>query len=317
VRFLTNADVDALVDPAAALTAVHGAFEELARGSAAVQARERTAVGDVKLSTLGAVIAGDGVLGAKAYSTVAGNFSFLVVLFAADDGRRLAALESDALTRLRTAATSTLAARLLARPSPKRLVVFGSGSLAQGHVHALADAFEPESVTMVGRTPPVEVAAELSSSLRVPVSTGEARASLEGADLVVTATRATDPLFPSSWLPDGAHVSAVGSSRPEARELDDDTYRRARTVAVEWRPQAAREAGGLLHAVEAGAVTWERVVELADLLAERVPGRVSPDDVTLFQSVGIGLEDVALAAEVWRRAEAADVGVVLGSRAGQ
>lgn len=242
MRLLTNVDVERLLTPADALGAVRAAFTELESGTAAIQARERTQVGDVKLTTLGAVLAGDGVLGAKVYSTVAGRFTFLVVLFAADDGRRLAVLESDALTRLRTAAASVLAAQLLARAAAKRLVVFGSGVPAQGHVSAFSDAFELETITVVSRSagsPPLAWGHD-GQPLTV---TNDASTALAGADLVVTATRSMTPLFPCALLPDGTHVSAVGTSRPEARELDSEIYPRAAAVVVEWLPQAPPRSG--------------------------------------------------------------------------
>lgn len=309
MRFLTNDDIERLVTPADALAAVRSAFLEVAAGRAATQRRQRTAVGDTKLSTLGAVLPAAGVLGAKAYSTVGGRFAFLVVLFAAEDGRRLAVMESDALTRLRTGATSALAAQLLARPDVRRLVVFGTGTQALGHVEAFRSAFEIDDVVLVSRSPRTELPA---TGVRV---TADGVAALAGADVVVTATRATEPLFQSALLPPGAHVSAVGVSRPEVRELDEGAYARAATVAVEWRPQAREEAGGLVHAVAAGVLGWSDVVELADLVAGRVSGRRSPADLTMFQSVGVGLEDIAVAGIAWQRAMADGAGIVLGSNA--
>jgi ornithine cyclodeaminase len=295
MRYLSNADVAALVGPGDALDAVRRAFAELGEGTGAVHGRERTDVGTAKLSTLGAVLTDAGVLGAKVYSTVSGRFTFLLVLFAADDGRRLAVLESDELTRLRTAATSMLATQHLGRADIRRLVVFGRGVQARGHVEAFTAAYGDLAVTLVSReSSPDEVGAALGS-----------------ADVVVTATRSTTPLFSGRELPAGVHVCAVGTSRADARELDDDTYRGAATVAVEWLPQARREAGGLVSAVEAGALAWDDVVELADVVVGRHPGRRDDREVTVFQSVGIGIEDVALAAVAWSRAETDDRGTVL------
>jgi ornithine cyclodeaminase len=309
MRFLTNDDVSLLVRPADARAAVRSAFEELAAGTGAVHQRERTSVGDAKLSTLGGVLAGAGVLGAKVYATIGGRFTFLVVLFSADDGRRLAVLESDVLTRLRTAAVTVVAADVLARADLRRAVVFGAGVQAQGHVAALADAFALDDVTLVTRTPRHDLAEALAASAGVAVSsTGDAEAALAGAGLVVTATRSTTPLFPGAWLPAGVHVSAVGSSLPHAAELDVEVYRRAGRVVAEWKPQTAREAGGLIHAVEAGALSWDDVGELTDVVAGRSPGRTGPDEITVLQATGIGVEDVAVAAAAWRHATAEDAG---------
>lgn len=306
MQLLTDADVAQLVSPGDALAAVRSAFAELASGTAAIQARERTSVGEVKLSTLGAVLRGAGVLGAKVYSTVNGRFSFLVALFSAEDGRRLAVLESDELTRLRTAATSVLSTLLLHGGPVGRLVVFGSGSQARAHATAFVDALGTTEVVLVGRTAPAAVADELAASLGIDVtplaSTSPLGPVLEPADAIVTATRSAAPLFDARLLPAGLHVCAVGSSRPDTRELGEHAFARARIVAVEWLPQARDEAGGLRHAVDAGVVGWDEVTELADLLDGDLPTRLG-GDLTVFQSVGIGLLDVALAATAWRAAQ--------------
>lgn len=307
MRFLTNRDVSDLVSPAEALASVRAAFEAWGAGRAAVQRRERTSVGDVKLSTLGAVVLDspddtEGVVGAKVYSTVGGRFTFLIALFAADDGRRLAVMEADAVTRLRTAATSTLAAQLLARSRPARLVVHGSGVQACAHVAAMVPALGLHHVTLVGRTAPVEAADGLAAQVGVDVvATDDRTAALGDADIVVTATRSATPLFPGAALAPGALVCAVGSSRPDTRELDAAVYARADRVVVEWRRQARDEAGGLVHAVADGLVRWDDVVELADVARGTVQGRCNEDDLVVFQSVGIGLEDIAVAAFAWRR----------------
>lgn len=309
MRFFTNGDVAAAVSHADALVAVRGAFRAWGEGRAAVQDRVRTAAGDVKLSTLGAVLLDDtpvdgaeaGVVGAKVYTTVAGRFAFLIALFAASDGRRLAVLEADEVTRLRTAATSTLAVQLLGRPEVRRVVVHGSGTQARSHVEALAGAYPSAAFTMVGRSPPTEPAGQLSRRCGVEVvASADRLAGLDVADVVVTATRSTEPLFPGAALGPGATVCAVGSSRPEARELDDDAYARADRVVVEWREQARREAGGLVHAADAGLVGWDGVAELADVVTGRAPGRRDDAERVVFQSVGIGLEDVAVAAAAMR-----------------
>jgi len=305
VRFLRDADVAALVTPEAAREAVRAAFAELAAGTAAVQRRERTAVGPTKLSTLGAVLGGAGVLGAKVYSTVGERFTFLVVLFAADDGRRLAVLESGALTRLRTAATSVVATEALRPGVPERLGVLGSGAQATGHVEAFAARWPGIEVTLTGRRPRVTAAEALRAATGTPVSAvslAGAAPHVEAADVVVTATRSTTPVLAGALLRGGTHVNAVGSSRPEARELDVDVYRRAGVVAVEWAHQARGEAGGLLDAVAAGVLSWDDVHDLAPLVAGARPGPrpgAGADAVTVFQSVGIGLEDVAVAAAAY------------------
>jgi ornithine cyclodeaminase len=244
------------------------------------------------------------------YSTVDDRFTFVVVLFSADDGRRLAVLESDTLTRLRTAATSVLATEALRPSPPRRLVIIGTGSQATGHVEAFAARFDLDEVLLVGRSGRPDLAASLSAStgcLVRSVLAADTKLAVDGADVVVTATRATAPVLDGDWLSPGAHVCAVGSSRPEARELDRRVYERASVIAVEWLRQARSEAGGLVDALADGALAASDVVDLAEVVAGRAEPRRA-GDVTVFQSVGIGLEDVAVAAVAWRAAEAAGAG---------
>ena len=112
--------------------------------------------------------------------------------------------------------------------------------------------------------------------------------------------RATTPLFAGERLPAGCFVAAIGSSLPHTRELDDAALARAAVVAVEWRVQALREAGDLVLAGE-GVLAPEKIVELADLVTGKVPGRRAADDIAIYKSVGVGLEDIALAGLAWRR----------------
>lgn len=141
------------------------------------------------------------------------------------------------------------------------------------------------------------------------VAVSDPRSAVEGADVIATATRAADPLFDGRWLADGAHVNAAGSNVADHRELDDETIRRASTIVVDAPEQAPWEAGTLLQARANGALDWDRVVPLADLVAGRAAGRRSPDDVTIFVSLGMGIEDVAAGMLAYERAATAGLGV--------
>ena len=292
--------VDALVTPADAQQVLRDAFARLGEGAAAMQARIRTEAGGVKLSTLGAVIPGQGVAGAKVYTTIKGQFSFVIVLFSTEDGRPLASFDAGAITRLRTAACSVIAARHLARPEARRMALFGAGTQGRAHAVQMAAAFGLEGISVCTPRPAAGLAESLSRLCGVPVRLCDAGEALEGADIVVTASRASTPLFAGGRLPAGCFVAAIGSSLPHTRELDDVALSRAALVAVEWRPQSLGEAGDLVLAGE-GVLPEEKIVELAELVTGQAPGRRTRDDITVYKSVGVGLEDIALAGLVWRR----------------
>lgn len=297
---------DAAIDAALAGADVAGtlrrAFVDFARGEAAMQPRVRTDCGPVKLSTLGAVWPGDGYAGAKAYTTIAGRFSFVIVLFSAHTGHALATLDANALTRWRTAAVSTLAAQRFAQSDAGTLALFGTGVQARAHLDAFADAFTLRSVRIVSRGSADALAAHARTRVSDVRVTGPLDA-LRGADLVVTATRATQPLFDGAWAEPGAVIVAVGSSKPDAREIDDALLARASVVVVEWREQTLREAGDLVQA-DPAVFADVPIVELGAALSSDCIPRRDSGDVTVFESVGVGLADVAAAGLAYARLEA-------------
>jgi ornithine cyclodeaminase len=195
-----------------------------------------------------------------------------------------ALLDGTELTAIRTAAVSALATDRLARPDARALVVFGAGTQARAHVAAMRAIRPIQTVTIVGRDP--ARARALADELGAAVAGPEAVA---GADVICTCTTSAQPLFEGAWLAPGTHVNAVGAYRPDLRELDDVAMRRA-TVVVETRASALAEAGDVIQAgLEPGAL-----VELADVVRGRAERR-EPAAITVFKSVGLALEDLAIA----------------------
>ncbi len=218
----------------------------------------------------------------------------LYALFDAETQAPVALLDGSALTALRTAAVSGLATSLLARPDAGRLVVFGAGVQARSHVEAMRAVRPVERVRVVSRTP--ARASRLVGELRAAGLAAEvgSPADVADADLVCTCTTSAEPVVDGRSLAAGAHVNAIGAYTPQTRELDDEAIRRARVV-VETREVAMAEAGDLLIPIGRGVVPKDHVV--ADL-AEVVAGaevRRGPEDVTVFKSVGVAFEDLALA----------------------
>jgi ornithine cyclodeaminase len=263
-----------------------------------MQERIRTEAGAVKLSTMGGVWPAEGFAGAKVYTTIAGRFNFVIVLFSADTGAPLATLEANAITRWRTAAVSVVAARQFARAGADTLALFGTGVQARSHLEAFARAFPLGSIRIVSRGSGEELAAHARAIARCEVRVTGAREALQGANLVVTATRSVAPLFEGAWVERGAFVAAVGSSKPDTRETDDALIARASAIAVEWRAQTLREAGDLLLA-DPALLAKVPVIELGEALAGMGASPRAAGDVVLFKSVGVGLEDVAAAGLAW------------------
>jgi len=289
MQSITEAQVAEVLDPDAAREALHRAFAQHGRGQAQVLARHRaTAHQDgqaLAISAMGAILQADGdlpaVLGTKVYSSRNGKYNFLVSLFSADTGAALATLEANEFTRLRTAAASAVAADRLALPDAKTLAIFGAGIQARAHAEALMRVRHFERVLVCARSGAEAFAAELGAQA-VDAATAAAE-----ADVIVTATRSATPLFDGGLVKPGAFIAAVGSSTRAARELDDTLLGRAALIAVEWRTAAELEAGDLVNSTPAH---WG---ELGELIV--TPRPRGPQDIVVYKSVGIGLEDVALA----------------------
>jgi ornithine cyclodeaminase/alanine dehydrogenase-like protein (mu-crystallin family) len=215
-------------------------------------------------------------------------------LFDPDTLAPVALIDGEALTAIRTAAVSGLATRHLALPDAGRLVLFGAGSTATAHLEAMRSVRSVERLRVVSRTRErAESLAETARGFGIDARTGEA-GDVSDADLVCTCTTSPVPVFDGSLLRPGAHVNAIGAFRPDMRELDDQAIVRSRVV-VETREAAWAEAGDLLIPLGEGTIDESHIE--ADL-REVVRGakvRTDPEDVTVFKSVGIALEDLAVA----------------------
>jgi ornithine cyclodeaminase len=203
-------------------------------------------------------------------------------------------LDGAALTALRTAAVSGLASRFLARPDARRLVLFGAGVQAGTHLEAMMAVRPIERVLVVSRSEaPASSLVERAAALGLEADVGGPEA-VRDADLICTCTTSERPLFDGAWLPEGVHVNAVGSYRPETRELDTETMRRAEVV-VEERTAALAEAGELALPIGEGAIGPDQVRADLHELTNGAGVRTSPRAITVFKSVGLAFEDLAVA----------------------
>jgi ornithine cyclodeaminase len=307
LRLITDQDVARVLNMKEAIASMKAAFTQFGQGAGAVLARGRAtaehAVGDVKnsvtISAMGAALPASGVVGTKVYSTVNGQFSFVIVLFDAKTGAPMATIESNELTRLRTAAATAVAVGKLVRADAKTLAVFGAGTQAQAHVEALMLVHQFAIVQICARSGASEFATKVAKKYSIKSIAVDA-ATAATADVIATCTRANEALFDGNAVKPGTLVVAVGSSKPVARELDDALLKRAALIAVEWLPAAKAEAGEFVRAAE-GVIDVAKVVELGKLLAGTHAYTRGANDIIVYKSVGIGLEDVVLAKLVYDR----------------
>lgn len=312
--YLTEDDVRQLLTLQDALVAVEDAHRWHAAGEAIDTPRARSRTPTSALHMLHGAVMPLGVMGYKSYTTSREAARFWVHLFDVATGRPLAVLEADYLGMMRTGATGGLAARVLAREDTRRALVFGAGWQAQSQIEALCAVREVEEVRVAARKRDKleRFCAEQSQRLGRPVlPADDVEAEVRSADLIVTITTASDPLFDGRWLKDGTHVTAAGSNALIRREIDEATIRRAGVVAVDARATALRESGDLLPALEKGRLNEYGLVELGELLTGMRPGRHDQTQVTLFESQGMAIQDLALAARVFDKARVAGLGQAL------
>jgi ornithine cyclodeaminase/alanine dehydrogenase-like protein (mu-crystallin family) len=235
-----------------------------------------------------------------------------VLLFDGETGELRALVDASAVTATRTAAVSGVATRLLAREDARELAILGSGVQARSHLEAMAAVRPFEHCRVWSRTP--EHAAAFAAQARVPFPLDvveSAEDAVRGADVVVTATSAPEPIVRRDWLGPGAHVNAVGSSIPTARELDADTVAAAALFA-DARESMVNEGGDYLFAVREAGVGPEHIrAELGEVLIGSGDGRRSDDELTVFKSLGLAAEDLAAAEHVYTRATAEGAGTTV------
>jgi ornithine cyclodeaminase/alanine dehydrogenase-like protein (mu-crystallin family) len=309
--YLTESDVGATLTMADALRLLDAAAQKIAAGQAMNAPRARVSAGGAMLQVLPAAL--DGRVAHKSYTVGSRGARFWVTLYA-PDGTLLAMIEANALGQIRTGAASGLATRLLARADAVTLGIIGTGFQARTQIEAICQVRPIEHVRVYGRDAQRLAAFchEVGAGLDRPVTpAASAQDAVSAADIVATMTSSTTPVFAGAWLRPGTHVNAAGSNRAIAAEIDVETVRRAAVVAVEDVAQAKIESGDLIAACDAGAFTWDRAVRLADIAAGSCVGRTDAAQITLFESLGVGIWDIAVASHVYDASVAAGRGVVL------
>jgi ornithine cyclodeaminase len=200
---------------------------------------------------------------------------------------------------LRTSAMTAMVVPRLFAGHARKLALFGAGLQGRSQAEALAEQMPFEEIAIVDPVPQAEWCARLAERTGARVAPTTAELAVRDADVVITATRSSRPVFDGEWLRPGALVAAIGTSSPKGRELDDLTMQRAARVVVEWKPQSLHEAGEIV--LWHGRHDVDRFVDLPQLFSDERPWHVADDHITVFKSVGVGLSDVAAAWLAHRR----------------
>lgn len=311
--YLTDADVARLIDMPGAMAVMEDAFAAKSRGEAVNRPRVRLPLPDGNYNVMAASWADRGVVGHKSFTAGSAGLTLDVTLYDAAGGGLLAVIEGRHLTLLRTGAASGVAARHLAVHGGS-IALIGTGIQAAGQLEAVVLATSASGARVFSRAPEHRTSfiESMSGRLGIPItSAGSAEACVDGASVVITVTSSAEPVLLGAWLRPGMHVIAVGSNSWTRSELDLEAVIRCDRIVVDDVEQAKLECGDLLRAVELGRLSWASVTELGDVVTGRSPGRGSASEVTLFESQGIAIEDVAMAERVYRLAVERGVGATL------
>ncbi|HET9529798.1 MAG TPA: ornithine cyclodeaminase family protein [Blastocatellia bacterium] len=308
---LRERDVTELLNIHTAIEAVEEVLRDQAEGAATNRPRYRVAA---PASQLHIMAAGDrrlGVYGFKAYTASRKGARFLVMLYESETGDLLAMIEADRLGQMRTGAASGVATKFMARTDADSVGIIGTGWQAEGQLMAVCAVRQVKSIRAYSRSRErcETFARKMTALLRAEVTPAEsAEQAVRDQAIVITATSAREPVLKGEWVAPGAHINAVGSNFLSKSEIDVETVRRASIVAVDSLEQSRIEAGDLLPAIERGVMGWEAVTELGQIVAGRVLGRAKDDDITLFKSNGIALEDISTALRLYNLARERGLG---------
>lgn len=313
--YLSEDDVAWLLDIDTAIECVEEAFRQWGADLAENQPRRRVAAGNgAMLHVLSAGAEYLGYAGYKAYTTSRAGARFQFGLFDVRNGQPAALIEANLLGQMRTGAASGVATKYMARPDAKIVGCFGTGFQARAQLKAVCSVRRIERVEVYGRNDDrrQKFADEMSELCNVPVIPVHSPEDVAAEkDIVICATSSPVPLFDGHALAEGTHINAIGSNYLTKTEIDVTTIRRADRIVCDSREACKLEAGDFVAALEGGSLEWVRVHELSDVVHGRETGRAHAEDITLFKSVGLALEDLAVAVRILEKARIEGIGQAL------
>ncbi|MBI5564553.1 MAG: ornithine cyclodeaminase family protein [Chloroflexi bacterium] len=318
---LNQAEVEQLLPMSDCITVMMDALMALARGQVHLPLRMvvRPPEAAGVLALMPAYVSGENAaFGIKIIGVFTGNPALgkdshqgAVLLLSGETGEPLALMNASAITAIRTAAVSGVATRVLARAESGDLAIIGSGVQAKSHLAAMTCVRPIRRVRVVSRNPAhaQQFVRDVRDVYAFPIeAVGTIEAAVRDADLIVTATSSSEPVLKREWVSHGAHLNIVGASQSFAREVDSATMA-ASSLFVDRRESTINESGDYLFALREGAITADHIrAEIGEVLVGARPGRINPDEITLFKSLGLAIEDLAAAEHVYREAQKTGAG---------
>jgi ornithine cyclodeaminase/alanine dehydrogenase-like protein (mu-crystallin family) len=311
VLLLNEDEVRQLLTMDMAIEAVEEGLRKMALDEAQNVPRARTQTDHAMQHVMSAAAKSLGVMGYKVYATTRKGQHFHVGLLDGKTGALLTLMQADYLGQVRTGAASGVATQYMARPEASEVGLFGTGKQARTQLLAVCKVRKISHVQVYSpneehRRQFVAEMRDLCQTEIEPVPRPEMAA--EDKDIVITATSSREPILNGHWIAEGTHINAMGSNFLGKAEIDAVAVRRCESIVVDSKEQARIEAGDFVQPLEDGSIHWADIHELGQVIVGRYTGRAHPQDVTLFKSLGIALEDIAVAARVYAKAQEEGVG---------
>lgn len=313
--YIKESEVAQLLTMSVALDAVEGMFKRWGQGKAVNHPRRRIRIPSGSFQIMEGADMEQGC-GFKAYAAAGMRTNMLVNLYNSKTGELLALLESNFLGAIRTGAASGVATKYMARPDASTVGIIGAGKQGETQIAAVCAVRQIKHVKVFSRMPEHRdaFASKMQRQLGVPMqAVGSAKECVENSDIVITITSSRDPVFDGNWLAPGTHINAAGGNSWQRREIDETTISRSEYIVCDDVEDARLECGELMWAVERGSFRWEQARELRDVVAGNIKARPSPQAITLFESQGIALEDIAAAWSIYELAKQRGMGTPLPS----
>ena len=298
-----------------ALNLVEESFSSYAKGQAFNMTRQRMRIRKGALHMLPGAVPYKNVIGFKAYTSFRAGLIFKVHLYDAENGSPLAIIDANEIGRLRTGAATGIATKYMAKKESSTVFIFGGGFQAEAQLEAVCKTTKINKVYVTTRK--IEnaqnFAEKMSHSLGIEIiPTQNIEEDLPKADIIITTATSVKPLFEHTMLnPNGVHINGAGSNALIRAEVPEKTIEAAEVLAVDSKDVAAIECGDILPSLEKGRLHWNEIVELGEITAGFRKGRITENGITIFQSQGMGLQDIMCAEFIYRKAVAENLGKML------
>lgn len=312
--YLTEDDVAEVLTMEIALQEVENGFVHLAKGVAHNFPRHRLPNGRGSFNFMTATAPELGVMGMKTYGVGSGRASFFVYLYSTDTGELISLIEASGMGQVRTGAASGVATKYMAREDATTVGMIGSGYQASTQLEAVCKVRDIKTAKIFSRTQEnrERLASIMERRLGIEVHAIEtAEKSVEGADIVNVITSSTKPVLLGEWLSPGVHVNAAGNNHWMKQEIDYEVVKRSNVIVADDVDGAKIECGDLVYPIDRGITTWNHVRNLSDVVVGTIKGRTSDDDITLFESQGLAIEDIAVGIRVYELAKEHNLGRAL------